>query len=75
MWPPLGLCKMIICAHKGHYCFAKHMFSTLAHVKAFQKRGRILFPKGGGDMISDVDIDLWLSGVLAENIAELYIAY
>ena len=51
------------------------MFSTLAREKAFQKRGRILFPKGGGDMISDVDIDLWLSGVLAENIAELYIAY
>ena len=46
-----------------------------SRVKAFQNRGRILFPKGGGDMISDVDIDLWLSGVLAENIAELYIAY
>ena len=51
------------------------MFSTLAREKAFPKRGSILFPKGGGDMISDVDIDLWLSGVLAENIAELYIAY
>ena len=43
--------------------------------KGISEKGKNIISKRWGDMISDVDIDLWLSGVLAENIAELYIAY